>query len=159
MARPTLYTGWIRGDYRTGSPARSASADWRILTGTVGLSWAACTSLDRRRAGRSGGGPRRGPLDHQSAGHDRRPSLDIADAVLPLWCDRHVGDLRRRAFGCTPPATRTATANVAHCAYAPRGGHRRRECGPWPPDRGGDGDGVEGGPLRAGPRGDHKSHG
>ena len=27
-------------------------------------------SLDRRRAGRDGGGPRRGPLDHQPAGHD-----------------------------------------------------------------------------------------
>jgi hypothetical protein len=92
---------------------------------------------------------------------------DMIDALLltsptpfsPFWCDRHVGDLRRRAFGCTAPAIGTATANVAHRPYAPRGSHRRRECGPWPTDRGGDGDGVEGGPLRAGPRGDHKSNG
>ena len=35
-------------------------------------------------------------------------TLHIADAVLPLRCDRHVGDLRRRAFGCIPPAIGTA---------------------------------------------------
>ena len=45
-------------------------ADWRILAGIVGPYRAACASLDRRRAGRGGGDPRRGPLDHQSAGHD-----------------------------------------------------------------------------------------
>src|SRR5580698_9740611 len=111
MARPDLHTGWIRGDHRTGYPARSAFADWRILTGTIGLSFAAYSSLDRQRAGRGGGGPRRGPLDHQSAGHDRCASLDIADSVLRLWCDRHVGDFRRRAFGCTTPAIEAATAN------------------------------------------------
>src|ERR1700709_2648751 len=54
---------------------------------------------------RGGGG--RGPLDHQSSGHDRRPSLHIADAVLPLRGDRHVGHLRRRAVGCTAPAIGT----------------------------------------------------
>ena len=56
----------------------------------------------------------------QSAGHDRRPSLRIADAVLPLRCDRHVGDLRRRAFGCTPPAigTRPRTWRIAHMSLA-----------------------------------------
>ena len=84
-------------------------------------------------------------------------TLHIADAVLPLWRDRHVGDLRRRASGCTPPAI--ATANVAHRPYAAGDCHRRRECGPRHPDRGGDGDGVEGGALRAGARGDHQSHG
>ena len=92
-----------------------------------------------------------------SAGHDRRPSLRIADAVLPLGCDRHVGNLRRRAFGCTAPAI--GTANVAHRSYVPCGGHRRSERGPWHTGRGDDGDDVEGGPLRAGPRGDHKGHG
>ena len=84
---------------------------------------------------------------------------DMIDALLfvsptpfsPLGCDRHVGDLRRRAFGCAPPAIGTATANVAHRPYVPRGGHRRRERGPRHPDRGDDGDDVEGGPLRAGP--------
>jgi hypothetical protein len=111
----------------------------------------------QRRAGRGGGGPRRGPLDHQSAGHDRRPSLRIADAVLPLRCDRHVGNLRRRALGLTPPAI--GTANVAHRAHVPRGGHRRRQRGPRHAGRGADGDDLEGGPLRAGPRGGHKSHG
>src|SRR5207342_473067 len=45
MARPSLHTGWIRRDCRTGPCARSAFADRRILTGTVGLSRAACTSL------------------------------------------------------------------------------------------------------------------
>ena len=157
MARPGLHSGRVRGDYRTGSHARSAFADRRILAGTVGSSWTARASLDRRRAGRGGGGPRRGPLDHESAGHDRRPSLRIADAILPLRCDRHVGNFRRRAFGHTPPAI--GTANVAHCSYVPRGGHRRRERGPWHADRGDDGDDVEAGPLRAGPRRDHKSHG
>jgi len=34
-----------------------------------------------------------------------------------------------------------------------------RDCGPWPTDRRGDGNGVEGGPFAPGPRGDHKSHG
>ena len=53
-------------------------------------------------------------------------TLRIADAVLPLRCDRHVGDLRRRASGGTPPAIGIATANVAHRSYVPRGGHRRR---------------------------------
>src|SRR6476620_5547856 len=110
MARSGLHTGRIRRDYRTGAYARSAFADCRILAGTVGLSWTTRTSLDRRRAGRDGGGPRRGPLDHQPAGHDRRPALHIADTVLPLRGDRHVGDLRRRGFGCIPPAI--GTANV-----------------------------------------------
>src|SRR5947207_12193955 len=50
----------------------------------------------------------------RSAGHDRRPSLRIADAVLPLGRDRHVGNLRRRAFGCTPPAIGTATRSEEH---------------------------------------------
>ena len=95
----------------------------------------------------------------QSARHDRRSSLGIADAVLALGCARHVGDLCRRTFGCVPPAIGTGTANVARRPYAPRGGHRRRQCGPRHPDRGDDGDDVEGGPLRAGPPGDHKSHG
>src|SRR5690348_12035123 len=113
MARSALHTGRIFGDYRPGSSARSAFADRRILAGTGGLSWTACASLDGRRAGRGGGGPRRRPLDHESAGHDRRPALQIADAVLPLWCDRDVGNLRRRAFGCAPPATGTAAANLA----------------------------------------------
>ena len=54
---------------------------------------------------------------------------------------------------------RSATANVAHRPHAARDCHRRRECGPRHPDRGHDGDGLEGGALRAGPRGDHKSHG
>ena len=120
MARSGLHPGRIRRDHRAGSHARSASADRRILAGTVGLSRAACPSLDRRRAGRGGGGPRRRPLDHQSAGHDRRPSLRIADAVLPLRCDRHVGDLRRRASGCTAPAIGTAprTWRIAHMSLA-----------------------------------------
>ena len=90
---------------------------------------------------------------------------DMIDALLfasptpfsPLGCDRHVGNLRRRAFGCTPPAI--GTANVAHRSYVPRGGDRRWECGPWHTDRGDDGDDIEGGPLRTGPRGDHKSLG
>ena len=81
----------------------------------------------------------------------------IADAVLPLGCDRHVGNLRCRAFGSIPPAT--ATTNVAHRSYVPRGGHRPRRCGPRHAGRGNDGDGVEGGPLRAGPRRGHNSHG
>ena len=159
MARSGLHPGRIRRDHRAGSRARSAFADCRISAGTVGLSRAACASLDRRRAGRRGDGPRRGPLDHQSAGHDRRASLHIADAVLPLRCDRHVGDLRRRAFGGTPPAIGTGAANVAHRSYGARGGHRRRQRGPCHADRGDDGDDVEGGSLRAGHRGDHKSHG
>ena len=55
-------------------------------------------------------------------------TLRIADAILALRCDRHVGNLRRRAFGCVPPTI--GTANVAYRAYVPRGGHRRRERGP-----------------------------
>ena len=50
-------------------------------------------------------------------------------------------------------------ANVAYRPYAPRDCHRRRKCGPCHADRGNDGDDLEGGALRAGPRGDHKSHG
>ncbi len=53
----------------------------------------------------------------------------------------------------------TATANVAHRPYAARDCHRRRERGPRHTDRGDDGDGLEGGALRAGPRGGNKSHG
>src|SRR6195952_4865726 len=47
------------------------------------------------------------------------------------------------------PAIGTATANVAHRSYVPRDRHRRRQCGPCHADRGDDGDGVEGGALRA----------
>ena len=61
--------------------------------------------------------------------------------------------------GCVPPAIGTGTANVAHRSYVARGGHRLRQCGPWPPDRGDDGDDVEGGPLRAGRPGGHQGHG
>ena len=67
---PVYILAGFRRDYRTGAHARSAFADCRLLAGTVGLSWKTRTSLDRRRAGRDGGGPRRGPLDHQPAGHD-----------------------------------------------------------------------------------------
>jgi hypothetical protein len=52
-----------------------------------------------------------------------------------------------------------ATANVPHGAYVSRGGHRRGECDPRYAGRGDDGDDVEGGPVRAGSRGGHKSHG
>jgi uncharacterized membrane protein YdcZ (DUF606 family) len=83
--------------------------------------------------------------------------LFIADTVLTLWCDRDVGHLRRRVSGWTPTAIGTATANVAHRSHVPRGGHCRRKCGPWHAGRGRDGDGVEGGPLRTGPRRDRKS--
>src|SRR5262249_59888445 len=107
----------------------SAFADCRILAGTVGLSWKTRTSLDRRRAGRGGGGPRRGALDHQPAGHDRRPYLHVADAVLSLRCDRHVGNLRRRASCATAPATGAAATNVAPRAYVPLRGHRRPAAG------------------------------
>ena len=73
--------------------------------------------------------------------------------VIAMWAIFAVALLAalRRRLG--------ATANVAHRSYVPRGGHRRRECGPWHAGRGDDGDGVEGGALRAGPRGGHKSHG
>ena len=86
-------------------------------------------------------------------------TLHIADAVLPLRRDRHVGDLRRRASGCIPPAIGTGAANVAHRSHVLRGGHRRRQRGPRPADRGDDGDDVEGGALRAGLRGGHQGHG
>ena len=81
---------------------------------------AACASLDRRRAGCRDRDPCRRPLDHQSARHDRRPSLRIADAILPLWRDRHVGDLRRRAAGYLPSAIETAprTWRIAHMLLA-----------------------------------------
>ena len=73
--------------------------------------------------------------------------------VIAMWAIFAVALLAtlRRRLGLT--------ANVAHRPYAPRDCHRRRECGPWHTDRGDDGDGVEGGTLRAGPCGDHKSHG
>jgi hypothetical protein len=58
----------------------------------------------------------------------------FADAVLPLWCDRHVGNLRRRASSRASPAT--ATANVAHRPYAACNCHRRRERGPRHTHRG-----------------------
>src|SRR5262249_42304223 len=98
------------------------------LAGTVGLSRAACTSLDRRRGGRGGGGPCRGPFGHPPPGPDLRPSLPLPHAALPLPCDCPVGDLYPRPFGCISPAI--GTAKVAHGTYAPRGGHRRRKCGP-----------------------------
>ena len=52
---------------------------------------------------------------------------DMIDALLfasptpfsPFGCDRHVGNLRRRAFGCTPPAIGTArTWRIAHMFLA-----------------------------------------
>jgi hypothetical protein len=130
MARSALHSGRICRGHRAGSHAPAAPADERILAGTVDSSSAARTSLDRRRAGRSGGDPRWRPLDHQSAGRDRRSSFYIADAVLRLGRDRHVGNRCRRAVGCTPPSTTTATANMAHRSYVPRGRDRRRDCGP-----------------------------
>ena len=73
--------------------------------------------------------------------------------VIAMWAIFAVALLAalRRRLGLDP--------NVAHRSYVLRGGHRRRECGPWHAGRGDDGDDVEGGPLRAGPRGGHKSHG
>ena len=160
MARSALHSSRICRGHRAGSHARAALADERILTGTVvGSSRTARTSLDRRGAGRGGGDPRWRPLDHQSARRYRRPPLHIADPVLCLGRDRHVGNLCRRAFGRTAPSIATETANLARRSYVPRGGDRRRDCGPWHTDRGDDGDGVEGGPLRTGPCGDHKSYG
>ena len=80
-------------------------------------------------------------------------------AVISLRCDRHVGNLRCRTFGRTPPTIGAGAANVAHRSYVPRGDHRRRQCGPRPPDRGNDGDDLEGGPLRVGRPGGHQGHG
>ena len=72
--------------------------------------------------------------------------------VIAMWAIFAVALLAalRRRLGLAP--------NLAHRPYVSRGGHRRRERGPWHADRGDDGDDVEGGPLRAGPRGDHKSY-
>ena len=61
--------------------------------------------------------------------------------------------------GCAAPAIGTVAANVAHHSYGFGGGHRHRQCGPRPPDRGNDGDDIEGGPVRAGRRGGLQSHG
>src|SRR3954449_6328703 len=74
MARSGLHTGRVCRNYRTGHHAFSAFADWRILTGTVGPYWAACTSLDWRRTGHGCGYPRRWPLDPQPP--------DMIDALL-----------------------------------------------------------------------------
>ena len=92
---------------------------------------------------------------------------DMIDALLfgsptpfsPFGCDRHVGDLCGRGSGGNPPAIRTATADVAHRSYVPRGAHRCGDRGPRHADRRDDGDDIEGGALRAGPRGGHQSHG
>jgi light-regulated signal transduction histidine kinase (bacteriophytochrome) len=67
MARSALHSRRICRGCRAGSHARAAPADGRTFAGTAGSSRAARTSLDRRAAGRGGGDPRRGPLDHQSA--------------------------------------------------------------------------------------------
>ena len=100
---PVYIVGRARRDDRARPHARSAFADCRIFAGTVGLSRTPRSSLDRRRAGRGGTDPCRRALDHQSAGHDRRADLHIADAVLALGRDGDVGDLRRRASGGIPP--------------------------------------------------------
>jgi hypothetical protein len=71
--------------------------------------------------------------------------------VIAMWAIRRVD-------GCTPPAIGVGTANVASRSYGPCGGHRHSERGPWPAGRGDNGDDVEGSPLYAGPRRDHKSH-
>ena len=67
-----------------------------------------------------GGDPRRRPLDHQSARHDRRADVRIADAVLAFRRDRDVGDLRRRAAGGPAPAIglRPRTWRIAHTLLA-----------------------------------------
>ena len=57
------------GGYLPGLPARIGTAR---------------TSLDRRHAGRSDGDPRRRPLDHQSARHDRRASFASPTPFSPF---------------------------------------------------------------------------
>lgn len=55
--------------------------------------------------------------------------------------------------------TATSTANVAPRPHGSRRDYRRRVRGPCHVDRGHDGDGFEGCPLRAGSRGGHQGHG
>ena len=81
----------------------------------------------------------------------------VADAVFPLRCDRDVGDLRRGALGGIPPAI--GTEKVSHLSHGPRGGDRRRDCGPCHANRGDDGNVVECVALHAGVRRGHKSNG
>ena len=74
--------------------------------------------------------------------------------VIAMWAIFAVALLAalRRRLGLRPRTWRIAHMLARDC-------HRRRQRGPCHADRGDDGDGVEGGALRAGPRGGHKSHG
>ena len=158
MAQPGLRVGRIRRHSGTDPVVRSASAHWRILTWIIKHGWAACPSLDWTRNGASNRTARRGPLVHQSAGHGGRPDVRIADAVLPLRCDRDVGHFRCRALGRIPPTIGPPAANLATRPHDPGSGHRRRRTDPCHPRRGDDGDGVEGCPVRSGVRSDHQGH-
>jgi hypothetical protein len=84
---------------------------------------------------------------------NRRHLLTAGGAVLATGVSGLL--LPARAQGLAPTAART---NVACRAYAVGDCHRRRERDPRRPDRGNDGDDLEGGALRAGPRGDRKNH-
>ena len=74
--------------------------------------------------------------------------------VIAMWAIFAVALMAafRRRLGLAP-----RTWRIGHIVS--RGGHRHRQCGPWPPDRGDDGDDVEGGALRAGRPGGRQGHG
>ena len=74
--------------------------------------------------------------------------------VIAMWAIFAVALLAafRRRLGLAP-----RTWRIAHMVL--RGGHRHRQRGPRPADRGDDGDDVEGGALRAGRPGGHQGHG
>ena len=155
---PVYIAAGFAGIVALGPSARSAPADERMPAGTVGASRTAHSSLDGNPARRGGSYSRWGSLVHQSAGRDRRSPLRIADAVLCLGRDRHVGHLRHSTISRIPPPVASATALVAHRSYGPRSGHSCGECGPCHTHRGDDGDDVESSAVRTGPCGDRQSH-
>jgi putative transposase len=93
-----------RGASTGKKPAKQIEERPRLQRGMLLLSpnspRTAGPSLDRWRAGRGAGDPRLRPLDHQSVRHDRRPSVQLADAVLPLRCECHVDQSSR--WRCWP---------------------------------------------------------
>jgi hypothetical protein len=157
MAPSGVHRSRICRDHWTRALARSTLGDRRISAGIVSSWPSARASLDRRHAGRRRDDPRRWPLDHQPSGRDRRSSIRLANAVLGLGRDRHVGNFRIGANGCSPSPVALATTDVAQRSHVPCGDYRRRHYSARRTDRGHNGDDFEGGPLRSGARGNHES--
>lgn len=143
MALPDLYRGRLCRCYRTSVPVCSAFVDWWIPAGTARQSRVYRSSLDWRCSRSRGCDPCYGPLDNQSAGRSRCFAFQVANPVLRMGRDSHVGGLCGCTFGCSSGKTALTPTSMARQPYFLRLDNCHWVCGSRHSNRGNDGSVLE----------------